>query len=375
MINYSYKKFILLFLFFNTFLLSQNILWYKQPANVWEEALPIGNGRLGGMVFGRVNYERIQLNEESLWTGSPTLTVHDKPDAYKYLSKVRTLLFDGKYKEAQEITEKNMMVEGTWNMYQTLGDLFIGSKNPAQVSEYRRELDLDSAIIKVSYKSGDITYKREYLSSPVDQVIVIRYTASKPGSLNLSARLMRAKDASVVASDNMIKMKGQVTAGGVDVIGLNPGVHYETQLMAFNKAGKISISGDSLVIENADTVTFYLAAATDYWGKDPHITCEQTIKPLITKQFDIIKRDHVVEHQRLFNRVKIDLGSNENAMLSTDERLKAVKDGKNDPQLFSLYFQYGRYLLICSSRPGDLPANFQGIWAEDKYHPGAQTTI
>jgi alpha-L-fucosidase 2 len=350
-----------------------NILWYNKPADQWNEALPIGNGRLGGMVFGKTDYERVQLNEKSMWSGSRTVT--DKPDAYKYLPEVRRLLFEGKYTEAQKITERDMMTEGTWNMYQSLGDLYFKINYSGEISDYRRELNLDEAIARVSYKVGKVSYKREYFSSPVDQSIVIRFSCSKLGALSLSAKLARAKDATIIASGNTIIMKGQVTAGGVDVVGLNPGVQYEAQLRAQNDGGTISVSGDSLIIENADTLTLYLTAATNYWSKDPHLVCDQTMKDVGTKKFGTIEKDHITEHQRLFHRVKLDLGSNENTNLPTDGRLNAFKNGNDDPQLLSLYFQYGRYLLICSSRPGDLPANLQGIWADglttpwnDDYH-------
>jgi len=339
-----------------------NILWYNKPADQWNEALPIGNGRLGGMVFGKTDYERVQLNEESMWSGSRTVT--DKPDAYKYLPEVRRLLFDGKYAEAQKIAEHDMMTEGTWNMYQSLGDLYFKINYSGEISDYRRELSLDEAIARVTYKVGEVTYNREYFSSPVDQGIVIRFTCNRSSALNLSARLTRAKDALIIASSNAIVMKGQVTAGDVDVIGLNPGVHYETQLKALNIGGTISVSGDSLIIKDADAITFYLVAATNYWDKDPHSVCEQNMESITEKKYAAIKKNHITEHQRLFNRVKLDLGTNTNANLPTDERLQTFKTGNNDPQLLSLYFQYGRYLLICSSRPGDLPANLQGIWAD-----------
>jgi alpha-L-fucosidase 2 len=349
------------------------VLWYKQPAAEWVEALPIGNGRLGGMVFGKTDYERVQLNEESMWSGSRTVT--DKPDAYKYLPQVRRLLFEGKYAEAQLITERDMMAEGTWNMYQSLGDLYFKINHSGEISDYRRELNLNEAIARVSYRAGNVTYRREYFSSPVDQAIIIRFTSSQPGALRISARFVRAKNAEIKAEKNTITMKGQVTAGGVDVIGLNPGVHYETQLKAIHNGGTISVSGDSLIIENADTLTLYLTAVTNYWGKDPHLMCDQTMKDVGTKKFETIKKDHITEHQRLFHRVKLDIGTNANAELPTDVRLQMFKNGSDDPQLLSLYFQYGRYLLICSSRPGDLPANLQGIWADglttpwnDDYH-------
>jgi alpha-L-fucosidase 2 len=352
----------ILFFCLGSIAFAQNVLWYKQPANVWEEALPIGNGRLGGMVFGRIEYERIQLNEESVWTGSRTVT--DKPDAYRFLPEVRRLLFEGKYAEAQEITEREMMVKGTWNMYQTLGDLYFKTYHGGAISEYRRELNLDEAIARVTYRAGDVTYQREYFSSPVDQGMIIRFTCSKKGALSIAAKLARAKDATITASNNTIIMNGRVTAGSVDVKGLNPGVQYEAQLMAVDDGGKISFSGDSLIVERANSVTFYLAAGTNYRGNDPKQACERTLQSISKRKFDAIKKEHVAEHQRLFNRVKLDLRTNENAKLPTDERLQAFKNGSGDHQLLSLYFQYGRYLLICSSRPGDLPANLQGIWAD-----------
>jgi alpha-L-fucosidase 2 len=337
-------------------------LWYNKPAEQWTEALPIGNGSLGGMIFGGIGEERVQLNVKSLWSGSRTVT--DKPGAASYLPQVRRLLFEGKYAEAQRMTEENMMAEGTWNMYQSLGDLYFKINQSGEISNYRRELNLDEAIARVSYRSGNVTYQREYFSSPVDQAIIIRFTSSRSGALRISAKLARAKDALIIAEDNTLTMKGRVTAGGVDVIGLNPGVHYEAQLKAIKSGGTMSVSGDSLIVENADTLTFYLTASTDYWGKDPHSVCNQTMKDVNVRDFTTIKKDHIVEHQRLFHRVKIDLGTNANAELPTDVRLKAFQNGADDPQLFSLYFQYGRYLLISSSRPGDLPANLQGLWAD-----------
>jgi alpha-L-fucosidase 2 len=353
---------------FIQFTFSQNILWYKQPAKVWEDALPIGNGRLGGMVFGRVDYERIQLNEESVWTGQSGQS-SDRPEAYKYLPEVRKLLFEGQYFQAQEITERNMMAQGYWNMYQTLGDLYLKIFHKGEITNYRRDLNLDEALAKVTYKAGKITYTREYFCSPVDQALVIRLTCDKPGALKFSARLTRPKDSQVKVSDKSIIMTGQVTAGGTDMPGLNPGVHYETQLKVLSDAGKIKISGDSLIIDKASSVTLYIAAATNYWGKDPHDVCTQNISNIIYKSYNDVKGEHIKEHQRLFNRVKLDLGTNESAALPTDERLKAFKTGSSDPSLISLYFQYGRYLLICSSRPGDLAANLQGIWADGLVPP------
>ncbi|MBN1116314.1 MAG: glycoside hydrolase family 95 protein [Bacteroidales bacterium] len=345
-----------------------NTLWYENPAKDWNEALPIGNGKLGGMVFGRVDYERIQLNEESVWTGSPG-QVPDKPDAYKYLPEVRNLLFKGEYSKAQEITEKEIMAKEGWNMYQTLGDLFLGFRHKDTCSEYRRELSLDNAIAKVSYKSGKTEYKREYYSSVPDQVLIIELNASNSKALSFSMSMKREKDATISVDKNTITMSGQVTAGPADMKDLNPGVHYETQIMVVKEAGEIQISGDSLMIKDASKATIYLVAATNYWGDDPHLVCSERLEKVTNKDLKKIKQDHISEHQRLFNRVKLDLGTSENSNLPTDKRLEAFKNGSDDPSLLSLYFQYGRYMLISSSRPDDLAANLQGIWADGLIPP------
>ena len=365
------KKTILLFyltFIFMSGIFGQNILWYEEPAKDWNEALPIGNGRLGGMVFGGILTERVQLNEESIWTGDPS-NVTDKPDAYKHLPEVRKLLFDGEYAKAQEITEKEIMAKGNWNMYQMLGNLYLNFENHEDVTNYKRLLDLDSALAKVEYEADGIMYSREYLVSPVDQVMVMKLTSNSKGALNFSINLERPKDAKFKIEDNTVFMNGQVTAGGVDVVGLNPGVKYESQLKVNANEGTISIDGDSLIVKGACEVFIYLAAATDYWGKDPHQECSATLEQALSKDYGELKKEHIKEHQRLFNRVSIDLGNTQNETLPTNKRLDAFKNSEADPSLISLYFQYGRYLLIGSSRPGNLAANLQGIWADGLVPP------
>ncbi len=346
----------------------QNVLWYEQPAKDWNEALPIGNGRLGGMVFGGITTERIQMNEETIWTGSPS-DVTDKTDAYKYLPEVRKLLFEGEYAKAQEITEKELMAKGSWNMYQMLGNLYLHFEGHDKATNYKRCLDLDSALAKVEYEIDGIKYEREYLVSPVDQAMVLKFKSSSKGALNFSVQFKRPKDASFKFEDNTITMYGQVTAGDVDAIGLNPGVHYESQLKVVAKNGTVEAAGESLKIKDANEVYIYLVAATDYWGDNPHQACSSTLGQAIHKDFQELKTVHVNEHKRLFDRVSIDLGKSDNENLPTDKRLEAYKNGTADPSLISLYFQYGRYLLIGSSRPGGLPANLQGIWADGLVPP------
>ncbi|MBN1925210.1 MAG: glycoside hydrolase family 95 protein, partial [Prolixibacteraceae bacterium] len=264
-------KVIKLFFFFSLLSLqvfSSNKIWMEQPAQNWEEALPVGNGWLGAMIFGGTQTERIQLNEETLWTGS-RYQYTDKKDAWKKLPEIRQLLFDREYAKAQEITEKEFMGNGNWNMYQTLGDFFISTTHGNDISNYRRELDLKNALATVSYTAGGVDYLRECFSSAPDEVIVIRYTSNKPGSINASFKLEREKDAEKTVSGNTIKMFGQVTAGGADMKGLNPGVNYCTLVKFIPVSGLAYATGDSIMVVNSNELFVFITGATNYWGDDP----------------------------------------------------------------------------------------------------------
>ena len=351
-------------LFFSaTALEASNKIWFKQPATDWNEALPIGNGRLGGMVFGGTQSERIQLNEESVWTGSRNNFV-DKPDAWKHLAEIRELLFAGEYVKAQEITEKDLMGIGNWDMYQTLGDLNLVMGHGSVVENYTRELDLENAIARVSYSANGVNYTREYFSSAPDQALIVKISCNKPGAVNLSARLTRPKDATIKAHGDEIEMFGQVTAGGVDVVGVNPGVHYFSVLKVVPSNGKVVQQGDSLVVSDANSVILYLTAATNYWGDDPKLKSRESLSKVLSENFELVRNEHIADYQSFFNRVKLDLGGAEKATIPTDKRLELVKDGGEDNDLVVTYFNFGRYMLISSSRPGDLAANLQGIWAD-----------
>lgn len=351
-------------LFFSaTALEASNKIWFKQPATDWNEALPIGNGRLGGMVFGGTQSERIQLNEESVWTGSRNNFV-DKPDAWKHLAEIRELLFAGEYVKAQEITENDLMGIGNWDMYQTLGDLNLVMGHGSVVENYTRELDLENAIARVSYSANGVNYTREYFSSAPDQALIVKISCNKPGAVNLSARLTRPKDATIKAQGDEIEMFGQVTAGGVDVVGVNPGVHYFSVLKVVPSNGKVVQQGDSLVVSDANSVILYLTAATNYWGDDPKLKSRESLSKVLSENFELVRNEHIADYQSFFNRVKLDLGGAEKATIPTDKRLELVKDGGEDNDLVVTYFNFGRYMLISSSRPGDLAANLQGIWAD-----------
>ncbi|MDP8242565.1 MAG: glycoside hydrolase family 95 protein [Candidatus Hinthialibacter antarcticus] len=341
----------------STYAVENNLtLWYEQPAQQWEDALPFGNGRLGGMVYGGVEREQVQLNEETLWAG-PAQN-RDRVGAYKHLDRARQLIFDGKYVEGQQVMQEEFMGPRIAPLsYQTLGDLALEFPSNGEASDYRRELNLETAIAKTTYTQDGVTYTREYFSSPVDQVIAVRITASKPGALTFDAALTRPENFEITAlENNVLLMRGQADHGEP-----TQGVEYEAYLKAIVKGGSVNTDNATLHIKDADEAVFLLAAETTYQNNDPSHAL-QTLEAAAKKKYATLRNDHIKEHQRLFNRVQLDLGRTDLAQLPTDQRLKAVQDGAEDPQLIAMYFQFGRYLLISSSRPGNMPANLQGIW-------------
>jgi alpha-L-fucosidase 2 len=342
---------------------AQHRIWFEQPARQWDNALPIGNGRLGAMVFGETRYERVQLNEESVWTGSRNQFT-DREGAYKVLPKIRQLLFDGEYAEAQQLCKNDFMGHNNWNMYQTLGDLFIKTEHGNEIMNYTRELDLQNAIARTSYTVDGITYSREYFSSHPQQAIFIRISTDQPGALNMSVALKREKDAAISAIGNTIEMHGQVTAGGANTKGVNPGVNYYTLLRAVANGGTVNTQTDSLIVSNANEVLIKLVARTDYWGENPKVSCLKDLDRMAGLTYEQLKQKHIADHQVLYNRVVLNLKGADYSKIPTDKRLEAVKKGGEDNGLAVTYFNFGRYLLIGSSRPGNLAANLQGIWAD-----------
>jgi len=341
------------------------MLWYRQPAEEWNEALPVGNGRLGAMVFGGIQKERMQLNEDSLWDGYPRDT--NNPEALEALPKVQKLLFEGKNAEATEIAGKKMMgVPQTVKSYQSLGDLFLQFPDTDEVNDYRRELNLDTGIACTTYSKEDACFTREVFSSAVDDVLVIRLECNKPGKISFNASLERVQDAkSKSIADDTLILYGQCG---------DKGMKFASYLKAITEGGDIKTSDDKISINEADSVTLILSAATSYInqkdaGGDPNAICENTLNNIEGKSYKSIKEEHIIDHQKLFRRVELNLGMTDAVNLPTDERLAAVKEGNDDPHLFALYFQFGRYLLMSSSRPGCFPANLQGIWNEHMNAP------
>lgn len=337
-------------------------LWYRRPARQWVEALAVGNGRLGAMVFGGVNRERLQLNEDTLWAGGPYDPAN--PEAPKALPEARRLIFAGKYTEASALIRDKMMAKPLREMpYQPVGDLLLTFPEVASVADYRRDLNLDTAVARVQYAAGGVKFTREVFSSPVDQVLVVRLTADKPGQITFTAGMQSPQETTVmaVAPDTLV-MRG--VNGSYQ--GIAGALKFQAMLLVQPQGGKISADKDAISVSGADSALLLLAAATSYKNYkdvsgDPEARTRAQIAAAASKSFDDLLKNHVAEYRRLFRRVALDLGTTEAARRPTDERVKNFAAG-NDPQLATLYFQFGRYLLISCSRPGTQPANLQGLW-------------
>lgn len=352
--------------FFDRGCKSELCLWYKQPAEDWErEALPLGNGKLGAMVFGGIAEERIQLNEDSMWAGPPV--PQDRQGAAKYLKQARRLFYAGKYAECDELVKQRIMGKRVSpRSHQTLGDLHMKFGIAEPVEDYHRELDLDRAIATTSFRHKGVRFVRRVFASPVDDVLVVLISADQPGKISLDVSLDRPVDFKSTASgsDKLI-MSGRVSHNGK-----HKGVKYEAQLVARAKGGSMQAIGNRLRLKDADQVVLLLAAATDFNFDRPYKplkmdlgrTCARRLKKAAGRPYPALEKAHITEHQRLFKRVALDLGGRPGVDLPTDKRLAAFQKGADDPGLIELYFQYGRYLLISSSRPGCLPANLQGLW-------------
>ncbi len=341
-------------------------LWYEKPARRWVEALPVGNGRIGGMVFGKTEKERIQLNEDTLWAGPPV--PEPSPAVAKAMKLARAAWFGGDFARAHKLLQAAMPRRISPRSYQTLGDLRLDFSLPqgAGIRDYRRELDLDRAVAAVSFRAGGVLFRREVFASPVDQVLVVRLSADKPGALTLEIGLDRPADfeTKVKGTDTLV-MTGRAQHKGKQL-----GVKWEARLLVRAEGGRTIPGETTITVEKADGATLYLAAATDYNAADPYHplqrnrdrACRETLLRAAAKPFERLLTDHLAEHRRLFRRCYLDLGGHEKDSLPTDQRLKAFKKGAADNALEALYFEFGRYLLICSSRPGCMPANLQGIW-------------
>ncbi|MBX2843243.1 MAG: glycoside hydrolase family 95 protein [Flammeovirgaceae bacterium] len=348
------------------------ILWYKQPAADWNEALPLGNGKLGVMVFGNTSSERIQLNDDSMWPAD--INDWDEPEGNKEdLEEIRKLLFEGNNPEADKLFVEKFSQKGVVRSHQTLGDLFIDFDHD-NVSEYKRELNIDKAISTVSYKSnGKLITEKVFVSHP-DKAIIIELTSAADEGLNGKIRLSRPEDqgeptaTSFTTDDNLLIMQGEVTQRNgkfnSEPFPILNGVKFETRLKIKNNGGEVEKGENFLELKNVKKATIYLASNSSYYFEDFSQQNQLDLESLDSKSFDELAKVHIEDHQSLYSRLKLQLSHSDLDTIPTDQRIENIKNGSVDVGLEALLYQYGRYLLIASSREGTNPANLQGLWNE-----------
>jgi alpha-L-fucosidase 2 len=350
------------------------VLWYESPAKAWEEALPVGNGRLGSMVFGRNSEERIQLNEETYWSGGPYSTVI--MGGHQALPEIQRMIFEGNPIGAHKLFGRHLMgypVEQ--QKYQSIGNLHLFFENEEGVSGYKRWLDLETGITSVEYTANGVRFKREVFSSAPDQVIVVRLTADKPRSISFMASLRGCRnDAHSNYATDYFRMDGvdqdglMINGKSADYLGVTGALKYRVQLKAVSEGGAVTVDDTEITVAEADAVTLYVAAATSFVNykdvsADPAARVAGHLAGLRGKCYVSVRDAAVANHQSLFKRVRLELESGAHSHLPTDLRMASLETGP-DPSLAALCYHFGRYLLISSSRPGTEAANLQGIWNE-----------
>ncbi len=355
-----------------------NILSYKSPARAWEEALPLGNGRLGAMVYGGVNSERIQLNEISLWSGEPYPNA-DKMRAYEHLPRLRKLIDNREYSKAQSLLDKEFTnngggFDGAYSgSYQTLGELFF-EIHPARskpYGDYSRELDIENAVCGVKYSMDSVTYTREAFVSAPYGVLSLKFTASKKSSLNITVTAKRKHCEINEAAGNQLHFCGNAD-GDINHM------RFDARLVAVNYGGFVTCDGGALTVSGADSVVFFFAAGTDYIldqsnnfkGADPAQGVSDRLASAVIAGYEAVKSSHIKDYRSLYERNELFFDGEDLSHLDIPSRLRRLEKGKADPGLIELFYQFGRYLLICSSRPDNiLPANLQGLWCKDYEAP------
>lgn len=343
------------------------VLWYKQPARAWTEALPLGNSRLGVMVYGGTENEELQLNEETVWGGGPHR--NDNPNALAALPDIRKLIFEGRSREAQALVAKNFETSRNGMPYQTMGSMLLHFPGHESVTDYYRDLNIEKAVATTRYKVGGVTYNREVFASFTDDVIVIRLTADKLGSLSFSASYKSPLQHAVGKSGKKLILTGR----GADHEGVPGAIRMETQMEVKNEGGRVIVTDQDIQVEGANAVTLYISAATNFINyKDvsgnPHKKAAAHLDIARKKPYKQAREEHIDYYRQQFERVQLDLGTSAAADKETYLRVKHFNEGE-DVSLAALLFQYGRYLLISSSQPGGQPANLQGIWNKDLLAP------
>ncbi|MGD8175825.1 glycosyl hydrolase family 95 catalytic domain-containing protein [Marinimicrobium sp. ARAG 43.8] len=335
-------------------------LWYNRPATTWTEALPVGNGRLGAMVFGGVDQEVLQLNEDTVWGGGPNNNV--TPSLKPYIEEVADLVLANRHEEAQRLADEHIASSNSGMPYQTVGNLVIDLLHEGSADGYRRSLDIGQAISSVKYRMAGVTYYRETFSALSEPAVVTRLSADRPGQMDLDIRFDSPMAHSVSVDGERLRVDGK----GADHEGVSGKVRFTMFVQPVLDGGTLESSGDELRIRNANTVTLYTVVATNFVAYDD-VSADETAKAeaqlaqALTASYDAVRETHIAHYREQFDRVTLDLGPTDNDDRPTDERLKAFAGGE-DPALAALYFQFGRYLLISSSQPGTQPANLQGIW-------------
>ncbi|MBP6662372.1 MAG: glycoside hydrolase N-terminal domain-containing protein [Paludibacter sp.] len=357
---------------------SNQVLWYNKPAQYFEESLVLGNGKMGASVFGGVNSDQIYLNDATLWAGEP-VNANMLPEGYKNLPAIREALKNEDYKLADQLNRK---LQGTYsNSYAPLGTLFLNFKNSGTPTKYYRELNISNAISKVTYEINGVKYTREYFISNPDKIMVIRLTSSKKGSLNFDVKFESPLKNKIYAVGKMLTAKGYAPVqakpsyvGNVSdavVFDETRGTRFSSLMQIQSTDGAVKVTDSTLVLRNGTEAIVLVSVATSFNGfnknpateglNDARIANDQ-MEEALPKQFFELKNAHLQDYQRFFNRVSLNLGASTAPNLPTDERLRRYAEGKEDKTLETLYFQYGRYLLISSSRTLGVPANLQGIW-------------
>lgn len=346
-------------------------LWYKQPAGqTWENALPIGNGRIGAMVYGNVERETIQLNEHTVWSGSPNR--NDSHEALAALPEVRRLIFDGKQKDAERLANKSILAKKSFGqMFQPAGSLHLVFDGHDNYTNYYRELDIERAVTRTTYTVDGVNYTREAFTSFPDRVLIIRLTASQPGHISFSASHTTPQRKVIIATTSAKELTIAGTTGSHE--GVEGKLRFKSITRIKLDGGALASNDTSLVVRQADAVTIYVSIATNFnnyqdISADENKRAAAYLDKAFGKLYLSMLNQHVNAYQKFFNRVKLDLGLTAAAGLPTDERLKNFRSA-DDPHFVTLYYQYGRYLLISSSQPGGQPATLQGIWNNKPFPP------
>lgn len=363
------KKSVCLVLAMLAFGMTQAADWkyyFETPALIWEESVPLGNGRIGFMPWGGIDRERVVLNEITLWSGQKQDT--DNPDAYQHLAEIRRLLFGGENEQAQQLMYKTFTCKGkgsaggSYGAYQVFGNLFLDFQYPdpkAKVTNYHRELNISQALAITSFKKGKVNYRREYFTSFTNDVGVIKLSANKKKSIGFLLSLQRDEKYKVEVDHNVLVIQGQLSGDGVS----DNGMKYYGAVKVKLKGGKIAYQHNSIVVKSADEAEILVSLATDYLQPDPKAFALALLAKAEVQNYQAIKKEHIAKFGKLFNRVDLSLPKNANSNLPINKRLEAFTADSTDSDLAGLYLQNGRYLLISSTREGSLPPNLQGLWA------------